>query len=156
MVIATVFLSIIGMSAGFALGTRHEGASVSPTSGVPQEPGAGDGDGVACPPEMKETARKLGFDDSLTQILRVRADETGTTVWICRDSAGKLYYQANRGGEAAKWVEGETALFLSDVTQDGDTYTAKAADGNTFAVNGSELRVTVKGDESTYEVRPEE
>ncbi|MFI7599022.1 hypothetical protein [Actinoplanes sp. NPDC049681] len=153
-VIATVFLSIIGMSAGFALGTRHEDARATSSPNATDTPVQDTS--IECPPEMHQTALRLGITGRLIQVLRVRADATGTTVWICQDPDGKLYYQANRGGEEAKWVEGETALFLSDVTEDGNTYTAKAADGNTFVVNRSELRVTRNGKETTYEVRPEE
>ena len=157
MVIATVFLSIIGMSAGFALGTRHKDTVGSQSQDVPDTylPASDPGPGIECPPEMHATARRLGFFGTLTQILRVRADATGTTVWICRDPDGRLYYQGNRGGESAKWVEGETALFLADVFQDGDSYEATAHDGNRFIVNERELRVITASGEKRYDVQPE-
>ncbi|MEV4708922.1 hypothetical protein [Actinoplanes sp. NPDC049316] len=155
-VIATVFLSIIGMSAGFALGTRHNNArDIRGVNNVPGDYTPTADTGIDCPPEMHDTARRLGFAGTLTQVLRVRAADTGTTVWICRDPDGKLFYQANRGGEAAKWIEGETALFLSDVRQDGDTYTAVAHDGNTFSVNDHELTVVTKRGTETHDVEPE-
>ncbi|MEV4642885.1 hypothetical protein AB0J80_36645 [Actinoplanes sp. NPDC049548] len=154
-VIATVFLSIIGMSAGFALGTRHESGGVAQNPQGQESPAPAENTAVLCPEEMHETARKLGILEELTQVLRVRADETGTTVWICRDPGGKLYYQANRGGEQTTWIEGQTALFLSNVIQEGDTYTAMATDGNSFVVNDEVLRVTIKGKEKTYAVRRE-
>ena len=99
--------------------------------------------------------RRVGVTGTLTQVLRVRAADTGTTVWICRDPGGNLYYQANRGGESAKWIEGETALFLRDVQQDGDTYTAIAHDGNKFSVNDRELTVVTKNRTETHDVEPE-
>ncbi|BCJ51666.1 hypothetical protein Asp14428_31410 [Actinoplanes sp. NBRC 14428] len=159
MVIATVFLSIIGMSAGFALGTRHESPGPGPGADTPVVPVTTEptgNPGIRCPEEMHETALRLGITAPLTQVMRVRADETGTTVWICEDPGGKLYYQANRGGQSAKWIEGETALFLADVVREGDTFRATAFDGNTFEVNRSKLRVTIKGNRTTYDVRPEE
>ncbi|MFI5936942.1 hypothetical protein [Actinoplanes sp. NPDC051494] len=161
-VIATVFLAIIGISAGFALGNEHSRFERTSAAQTPA-PGETDPatvptpvpDGPECPEQMHATARKIGVTDTLYQVLRVRAASTGTTVWICRDPGGKLYYQANRGGTDAKWVEGETALFLSDVEQDGDTYTATAHDGATFTVNDSELRVVTKtGREEISQVEP--
>ncbi|GAA2516259.1 hypothetical protein [Winogradskya humida] len=163
-VIATVFLAIIGISAGFALGTEHSRYDRASQQSPADQGGVPDGGGptenapagIECPPEMQATARRLGFTGTLTQILRVRADETGTSVWICQDPAGSLYYQANKGGQDAKWIEGETALFLSDVSQDGDTYTATAKDGATFVVNDEELRVRTKtGQKYEYAVHPE-
>jgi hypothetical protein len=155
-VIATVFLSIIGMSAGFALGTRHRNAAHQQTvDPVPDGGTSSEDSSIECPPEMHDTARRLGFTGTLTQVLRVRTADTGTTVWICRDPDGSLYYQANRGGESAKWIEGETALFLSNVRQEGDTFTAVAHDGNEFSVNDHELRVVTKHGTETHDVEPE-
>jgi hypothetical protein len=156
-VIATVFLTIIGMSAGFALGTRHKDTQDShqsvepvPDNGTPSED-----QGIECPAQMQDTARRLGFSGTLTQVLRVRSADSETVVWICRDPDGSLYYQANRGDESARWVEGETALFLSGVQQDGDTYTAVAHDGNRFSVNDHELKVVTKNRTEKHDVQPE-
>lgn len=154
MVIATVLLSIIGMSAGLVLGSRHETAQPAgdqngqvPT-GAPTSP-------VDCPRKMHDTARKVGFDLPMTQLLKVRAPETGTTVWICTDREGRLFYQANRGGEEGQWVEGKTALFLSNVVRKDDGYFATATDGNTIFVNNERLDVVRKGVPDTSVVVPE-
>jgi len=154
-VIATVLLSIIGMSAGLVLGSRHETQrqTVDQTGYVPTEPTFSPGD---CPREMHDTARRvLGEDVRLTKVLQVRTQETDMTVWICRDDTERLFYQANRGGAEGKWIEGETALFLDDVKPRGDGYFAKAADGNTFDVNSERLEVVRKGEKKTYKVTPE-
>ncbi len=148
MVIATVFLAIIGMSAGLALGTRHERAQQSadqPTEPVvPVAPSATSGSGpsaIRCPDEMEQTARAKGYSTPLEQVMRVRAADTGTTVWICSDAKGGLYYQSNKGGYEATWIEGETALFLPKVKKKGDTYVGIAPDGNVFTVSPTELRI---------------
>jgi hypothetical protein len=158
-VIATVFLSIIAMSAGLALGSHHKRQqqqqrppAAATDTYLPTQPAV---TSIACPPEMHATARKLGFYVTLTQVLKVRAATTGTTVWICRDEASRLYYQANRGGYEKKWIEGKTALFLADVVQDGDDYRATATDGNTFTVNKVRLEIVKNGVRQTWDVTPE-
>ena len=154
MVIATVFLSIIGMSAGLVLGSHHdpEAQGDGSTSYVPTEPTFAP---VECPKEMHDTARRLNYDVTLTQVLKVRTLDTGMTVWICQDEGGRLFYQANKGGVAAKWIEGDTALFLADVVRGEDDYHAEAADGNTFSVNKQRLAITFKsGKTETHDVVP--
>jgi hypothetical protein len=154
-VIATVLLSIIGMSAGLVLGSRHETQrqTVDQTGYVPTEPTVSP---ERCPQEMHDTARRvLGRAVELRQVLRVKVPQTGTTVWICADDGGSLYYQANRGGEEQKWIEGETALFLDGVVERDGGYFAKAHDGNTFFVTEDRLEVVRKGQEQSYDVEPE-
>jgi hypothetical protein len=139
-VIATVFLSVIGMSGGLVLGSRHE--RLSSQAGDP--PVTTGPEQVECPAQMHATANRLGFTEALTQVLRVRTVDGSTTVWICGDADGRLFYQANRGGLDGPWVEGQTALFLSDVRQDDEGYHAVAADGNVFSVNTQRLQVDFK------------
>lgn len=154
MVIATVFLSIIGMSAGLALGSRHKASPESPgLPHIPESPAASNG-GVECPAEMHATARRLGITDTLTQVMRVRTTDTKTvtTIWICRGPDDALYYQANRGDG---WVEGKTALFLTRVDQEGDGYVAKAVDGTVIRVDERQLRIFRKKGVETHDVEPE-
>jgi hypothetical protein len=152
-VIATVLLSIIGMSAGLVLGSRHETPQRTgdQTGYVPGDQPASP---VDCPQKMHDTARKVGFYLPMTQLLKVRA-ESGLTVWVCTNQAGELFYQANRSDDEENWEEGETALFLSDVIRQDDGYFAKAADGNTFFVNDERLEVVRKGKPQTTPVEPE-
>jgi hypothetical protein len=158
-VIATVFLSIIGMSAGLVLGSRHHPRGQADNQGssyVPTEQSDDSPDATDCPEQMRATARRLGYDVALTEVLRVRVPSTGTTVWICEDVGGRLFYQANKGGPTARWVEGETALFLPGVVRGEDDYHAKAADGNTFSVNKERLQITFRnGETQSQEVVPE-
>jgi hypothetical protein len=102
-----------------------------------------------------DARHRLGYDVTLTQVLKVRTLDTGMTVWICQDEGGRLFYQANKGGVAAKWIEGDTALFLADVVRGEDDYHAEAADGNTFSVNKQRLAITFKsGKTETHDVVP--
>ena len=104
---------------------------------------------------MHETARRLGYQLSMTQVLRVRAASTGTTVWICTDETGRLFYQANRGGPEKKWIEGKTALFLPNVVRGENDFHVTAPDGNTFSVNEERLEVVIRGQKQTSAVVPE-
>ncbi|MEU7906633.1 hypothetical protein [Actinoplanes sp. NPDC049118] len=143
------------MSAGLVLGSHHEtprGPDDPTATYVPTEPVVSS---VRCPPEMHVTARKLGYSATLNQVLKVRAADTGTTVWICSDEGGRLFYQANRGGYEKKWIEGETALFLANVVKDDDGYHATADDGNTFSVNDQRLEIVKNGVRESWKVTPE-
>jgi hypothetical protein len=146
-VIAAVFLAIIGMSAGLVLGARAKdeakrAATEEQTVTSPSNPPAG----PPCRPETVAQAQLVNATGSLHIVLLIRTSTS--VVWICSDEAGRLYYHANRGGEAAVWVEGKTALFLTDVTADGDVYTAVAEDGQgrrtTFKVSPDRLLIVHK------------
>jgi hypothetical protein len=145
-VIATVFLTIIGMTVGFLLGERHrrdavQSADTLPSTYVPEPTPVASG--PLCPKRTQELAMRLNSaSGELHQVMRVETEKQ-TVVWICVDGAGRLYYQANRGGEQATWVEGVTALYLPDVTAVGDhEYVATASDQTLFRVSRKELRIT--------------
>jgi hypothetical protein len=152
-VIATIFLTIIGMSAGIALGARHKRiAQVNqslPGPTVVVTPSSA----PKCRPETQLVAPQKGARGELTIVLLLRTRTSA--VWICRDEAGKLFYHANRGGESAKWVEGETALLLAGVHPDGDGYEVTDPHGNTFSINAERLRIVHKdGTVETQEAAP--
>ena len=67
----------------------------------------------------------------------------GTTVWICEDPAGSLYYQGKTGGVDAPLVEKKNGLFLSQVRRiaDQDEFEATAPNGNRFVVSREQLEV---------------
>jgi hypothetical protein len=137
-VIATVLLSIIGMSAGLVLSSRHvAGTNAAAPTDSPQTttPSAA----PACRPETQDMGRQSGASGTLRVQLELRT--ASSTVWICSDDAGELYYHANRGGADARWVEKETALFLTGVRRDGDGYAVTASDGTTFSVNARRLYI---------------
>lgn len=131
-VIAAVLLSVIGMSAGLGLAAwhRNRSAAAPPATSTTAEP---------CRPETQEMGQRYGSTGVLRVALELRT--RSSTVWICQDDAGRLYYHANRGGTEGPWVEGQTALFLTDVRRAGDGYTVTAHDGTTFSVNSRRLLI---------------
>jgi len=150
-VIATVFLTIIGMSAGIALASWHnarvqanQSQGGGTTSGGSTSGGSTVPDARPCRPETQQIAPGYGARGTLTIQLLLRTT-SGTAIWICKDEAGRLFYHANRGGETAKWIEGETALFLPGVQPDEEGgYEVTAGDGTTFSVNSSRLYIVHK------------
>ena len=146
MVIATVFLSIIGMSVGLVLGSRDKqdvrgNQQQQQQKQPPDVPGATEDDRPQCRPETRDVARRFDVTGTLRVDLLLRTPTSA--VWICEDEAGRLYYHANRGGEA-RWIEGRTALFLPDVQRRGDEYVVTAPDGTSFSVTRQRLLIVHK------------
>jgi hypothetical protein len=142
-VIATVLLSIIGMSAGLVLGDRHkhaQNAAAPSDQGQNTQPAASPS---PLDPRCPAQTQKMGATQGASGVLRIALElkTKSTTVWICRDDAGSFFYHANNGGADAPWVEGKTALFMSGVQRDGEGYTATATDGTTFSVTSNRLRI---------------
>ena len=140
-VIATALLTIITMVGGYLLGQhrdRNEGPGVADEAPSPSPVVLVNG--PPCRKESQKMGVQHGADGELVEVLKVRT-ERRTVVYICQDRSGRLYYHANKGG--SKWVEGDTALFLSGVWAEGaDRYTAQAWDGNTFSVDPERLLIT--------------
>ena len=144
-VIATVFLSIIGMSAGLVLGSRHSGDQTAAQPQLPQNTtsaGVPTSTAKPCRPETQEMGGKYGASGTLRVALRLRT--TRSVVWICEDDAGRLYYHANRGGDDAPWIENKTALFMTNVQREGEGFVVIANDGTTFSINSRRLHITHK------------
>ena len=154
MVIATVFLTIIGGTAGFLLGERHRrvvsaASSEQTQSGQTQQqtpvtwPSSANADpsGPSCPPETLRKSAALGYPAELWQVLKIQTDN-GTTVWICRDTVGKFYYQSKTGGLDAPLVQDQNGLFMYDVTQLGvDDYVCLDVKGTRIEVTRKQLVV---------------
>ena len=149
-VIATVFLSIIGMSAGLVLGAQRKDADraalqdqqrqqVAPTDAGATTPATPSPSGPACRKETQKAAGQFGATGTLRVALQIRTETS--EVWICADEAGRYYYHANRGGPGGPWIERKTALFLPGVRRDGDEYLATASDGATFSVTSERLHI---------------
>ena len=172
--IAAIFLAIIGGSAGWIAGGWAKAADEraaaedqsqdapqdAPAVGddVPQnDPGVengGDGNGGdaggerpaanRCPAHTRQLAAKNGAVGKLTAKFYLRT--TRSHVWICADENGRLFYQGFRGRlGAAQMVEGENALFLTDVREDSDGCVAVNKAGGqvtTYRVTADRLVVT--------------
>jgi hypothetical protein len=147
-VIATVFLTIIGGTFGFMLGERHRDDGGTPSAGRTTgtqgytQPSSAEPTRLACPKEAIQFAAENQLPTDLTQIFKIITTK-GTTVWICQDGAGSLYFQSKTGGVDKPLVQGKNALFLSTVSQVGENeYEAVATvDGNRFDVNRRQLVV---------------
>jgi len=146
-VIATVLLTIIGMSAGIALASWHQGSedrnngqqATYPT----YEPSPETPSGPPCREETQQAAVSRGAQGTLRIQLLLRTKTSA--VWICEDEAGQFFYHGNRGGENAKWIENQTALFLAGVQRDGDgRYVVTATDGTRFTVTAQRLVILHK------------
>ncbi|AEV82205.1 hypothetical protein ACWT_1189 [Actinoplanes sp. SE50] len=157
MVIATVLLTIIGMIGGYLLSERRDARgtarpSASATTDASDGPSLLPTEGL-CPDQTQEMGHRNGATGDLLQVFRVTT-ERKTVIWICQDDRGRLFYHANRGGTAAPWKEGVTALFLAGVTRqdDGSFQAVAPQDGNTFSINRERLLVT-KSDGTEAEQR---
>ncbi|GLY96813.1 hypothetical protein [Actinoplanes sp. NBRC 103695] len=146
-VIATTFLSIIGISAGILLANeRDRREALNPVNNTPaivDSPAAPDPspslDGEPCRPETLDAAANAGYPGPLVIVLHLRTKSSD--VYICRDASDQLFYHADNGGED-QWIEGETALFLAGVERRSDDYLATANDGTTLSVTKKRLVVT--------------
>ncbi|WP_433376138.1 hypothetical protein ACQPZX_07265 [Actinoplanes sp. CA-142083] len=133
------------MTGGFVLGERHRNQVATTPGDTTTTPQSSESswaaDPKSCPSEAIDFAIKEKLPSDLKQIFKV-VTVNGTTVWICEDGAGSLYYQSKTGGVDAPLVQGENGLFLTRVVRDGDNaYEATAANGNTFMVNTRRLEV---------------
>ena len=147
-VIATTFLSIIGMSVGLLLGNQRDSlssrapvnSSVSANPTPEQVETTSPPSGPPCRDETQFAAERSGVTGTLTRVLRMRTKSS--EVYICSDPAGDLYYHANNGGDT--WEEGRTALFLTGVSAADDGYHVTATDGTEFVVNADQLLIVHK------------
>lgn len=149
MVIATVFLTIIGMTAGFVLGERRNNAAAAGPANnnvVNPQPDStalvpSPGSGKSCPPETIEKAREIGLSTDLRQVMKIQTT-SGTTVWICADGEGALFYQGKTGGLEAPLEQGRNGLLLPGVTQVGSNhYEVRDLKGNHFTITDTRFVV---------------
>jgi hypothetical protein len=148
------------MTAGFMLGERHrqtvraaseqtpDPGPVSPPSSAPTVAPTG----PLCPPQAQQTAREtVPSAGDLYQIFKLET-QNGTTVWICQDGAGDLYYQGKTGGLDAPLIQKKNGLFLPDVAETASgRYEVTAPNGNHLVVDKSELVIDhVTGGSETH------
>jgi hypothetical protein len=141
--VAAVFLAVIGGSVGLAVGLRerdrgHPGGTAQTQDQPTQQeqipgnqPGASSPSGPSCPDRVSQ---KAGRND-LAQALYLQTERS--EVWICRDGDGAVYYLGHRFSD-------EGWLVLTGVRQDGDEYVASnaTADGTTvYRVSPARLKI---------------
>jgi hypothetical protein len=151
-VIATVFLTIIGMTAGYTLGqSDHSSAQASPETSSGQTPSPVMS-GKRCPDATLRSAADLyGHAVDLRQ--RFKITTSSSVVWICVDAYGRLYYQGNNQKDSAI-TQGTNGLFMYQVTNKGDDdYVAVNDQGYRFEVTRKSLVVSrPTGQTATYRV----
>lgn len=158
MLIAAVFLAVIGGSVGLTLGLRDRdrdttGAAAQTTqqpvpawSASPQgrSPAVVEPSQPPATPTPAEVGAPGGASGACPDAIRRYAGRTDlvqvhylqtnlSEVWICRDSGGGLYFQGHRGGPEDRPIQasGQDWLFLTDVKQKDEA-------GNVYvAVNGA-------------------
>jgi hypothetical protein len=152
--IAAVFLAIIGGSAGWIIGGRAkaadeqrlaeqnapQGGPEAPADG--QQPGDGGTDGGTGeqgggsdgggageglnPDRCPPHTRRLAARYGAAGQLKVQLylRASKSHVWICVDGRGTLFYQGFNGGRGQPMSEGDNALFLTRVQERDDGYLA--------------------------------
>ena len=161
--VAVVFLAIVGASAGYAIGRARlaSAATAGPPGSTPGpvRPGttttAPASSGRACLPETEAAAKqKFGSPGGLVQILYIGTARA--EVWICKDSVGTLFYQGHRksaaesaGGPRETLVDLSNALLLNDVNLDNSgryVATNHTSSGTTrYYVSTTELVINTEG-----------
>jgi hypothetical protein len=149
-VIATVFLTIIGMTAGYVLGERHRrntptGSTPSQASGAQTVASSAPTvavSGPLCPDAAQQAAAATGASD-LRQIFMIVTDNK-TTVWICEDPSGDLFYQSHTlvNGQDLPLRQNFNGLFLPGVTQAEDGYAVTDQKGNKFQITREHLQIS--------------
>ncbi|GAA2714457.1 hypothetical protein Apa02nite_095940 [Actinoplanes palleronii] len=147
MVIATVMLTIIGMTGGYLLSERRgpgpadAASSPTPDDSSSSAPALLPTDGL-CPQRTQDLGPSQGAVGELGRVLEV-ATRSKTVIWICQDNIGQLFYHANKGGETAPWKEGITALFIKNVQYLPDgSFEGVASDGSRFNLTPERLLIT--------------
>jgi hypothetical protein len=144
LLVALVFLAVIGASIGFVLG--NWGGGDSPDTGAGREidepftpsplPSPSPSPSTtACPDYTRQKAGK-----ELTQVLYVRTDRS--EVWICVDANEDLYYQGHSGQPGEELIDGTNAIFLTDVEPTQYGYRARNTGGDSvteYLVSSKEL-----------------
>ena len=163
MVIATVFLTIIGMTGGYVLGERHrrDNQSQQSTQG-PSQPAANAGqptaqptiNGTPCPDAAQQAATQRGVGN-LSQVLMIKTSNH-STIWICKDPEGNLYYQSHTrvNGQDVPLVQNLSGLFLPNVTSTDAGYVVYDQKRNKFTVSRKQLQINfaTTGKVETYDV----
>ncbi|MEV0718024.1 hypothetical protein [Asanoa sp. NPDC050611] len=157
--VALLLLAVIGAAAGWIYGARvaDQRAANRPAQEETQDTPGTEPEvpvGEDCPAATQEAARGAGSSGGLTEVLYIRTEDD-KQVWICRDTAGTLFYQGYVGPADGDFIQGENALFLTSVEETGGGYLAtnQTDDGTTtYSVTPYRLTQSTNGKESTYQV----
>jgi hypothetical protein len=171
LLLAVIFLAVIGGSAGYILGLRHKHAARvqnradnrpavtdsgspagrDPDGGPSRTRGAGP-TGKRCLDETERDAKaKFGSPGGLAQVFYLKTDRS--EVWICRDTDNALFYQGHvrsaaeqQGGARPPLRDLQNSLLLKTVRPDGAGWLAENDSGG-----GAVTRYRVSADELVIE-----
>src|SRR5262245_45034238 len=148
---AITVLAALAAIIGWQLGQREKGNDPitlnnnSPSSSPSTTPPA-----VPCLPVTQDAAHKAGAPAGIVaQVLYIRTSRA--EVWICKDLAGKLYYQGHQGNlnDRDFAAASDFSIFLTKVEQQGDGSYVATNEGNsgktTYTVSPTRLLVISKG-----------
>jgi hypothetical protein len=174
-IIAVIFLAVLGTGVGIVLGTQQKNrdrdnasnnstatASPSPTVTVTQtnDPtdGATSGGTKTKPPTNTKSYRPTTRDDcpqqtdeaagtSLTVKLYIKTNRS--EVWIC-EGGGRLVYQGHVLGSGFPSATSSSTLFIGTVNYEAGIYGAQNGDTR-YLVSPERLRIVKNGDEISNE-----
>lgn len=161
-VIAVIFLAILGTGVGIVLGAQHKNSerdnaanesSPTATATTPTGPATSNPTPTntktptgnksfrpttrdKCPDQTVEAA---GTSLNVKRFIKTNRSE----VWICT-GGGKTYYQGHQLGTAFNGATTNTSLFLSTVAPEGDVFIANNGDTN-YIVGKEFLRIEKNG-----------
>jgi hypothetical protein len=175
LLLAVIFLAVLGAGAGFSLGTLAKGAHTEPTtsnsplvrpsaadtSAADTSNAAGGNGGGPADTTTGGTGNTnqhqdstscpqhtvdLAKDGALTLVLYLHTNES--EVWVCMASDGTLFYQGHAGPPGQQLVERRNALYLVTIEREGDAgYVAT----NTDPDNGHQTKYHVTKDKLVKE-----
>ena len=158
---ALALLAVIGAAAGWIYGVRvsderaaSASSAVPPVTQEPAPPPTQEVEGEPCLAVTEAAAGSAGSPGGLVEIFYIRTEDD-RQVWICRDTAGLIFYQGYIGPVGGDLVQGENALFLTTVQETADGYLATndtATTRTTYHVTAESLTQSANDDESSYEV----
>jgi hypothetical protein len=157
LLLAVVFLTVLGSSVGYLVGRQvntHRQASQTgevPTGDHPVNQPESTPAGKSCPPVSERDAKKAGSPGGLVQLLHITTRQS--EAWICRDTAGELWYQGHRLGGPLD--SDQYGILLRGVTQEGaGPYVAVNTDPNgvtRYLVDSSKLVIEREGQKQAEE-----
>jgi hypothetical protein len=161
--VAALFLAVIGGSVGLVLGLRDNAGTGKPGAdrgssspadnqgqGSGQSPSPSDTPGSSASPSGSACPQQAVTAAGQGALVRLLYIQTATSeVWICQDTQGDLFYQGHRGQPGEALVEGTNALFLTQVAPEGDGYVATNPKGTngitTYHVTRQDLKIDNPG-----------
>jgi hypothetical protein len=148
--LAMLFLAIIGGTVGYLAGEQHNKAHKSSSAGSSSASTGGSksaqSSGSPAGPERCPAHTEAQAGVQLTVVIHLHTT-VGTDVWICKAADGTLFYQGRKAKSGTDFNEGVNALFLRDVSYEGGEYVARNYDsgnGSTTEYHVSEGRLVQK------------